>query len=142
MSSAGLSDYNGFGIASKHPSDEPGLIHGLQGSYTEGRVARNSPTEHFDKYYDNNEDENHYDTVGIKERGDSLMMKVEKWYQHDVLNAEDLQNSPILCHKKVLDFLSDKGNDFEVSICDWEYEKESVYSYISSSQNGKISRIF
>ncbi|XP_053406817.1 uncharacterized protein LOC123546498 isoform X3 [Mercenaria mercenaria] len=113
-------------------------------SYVEGKIGRREPTENSDmgdisneKYYEFDtpeDDEEPYNTISIKERGDSLMIKFEKWNQHGVLNPESLKDSPILSHDKVIDFLKNKGNDFDMSICDWEYEKEeSVYSYISSN---------
>lgn len=105
-------------------------------SYVEGKVGRRHPAEHDDVAEENEDDGPYepYETICVKERGNSLMIKFEKWNHHGVLKPENLKESPILSHEKVLKFLENEGNNFEMNICDWEYEKEqSVYSYISSN---------
>lgn len=72
----------------------------------------------------------------IKKKEDSLYIKFSRWSQSSALNMKKLQDSPILSHRKVIEFLTDRGNNFDVNICDWEYETESVYSYISDEQIG------
>lgn len=109
----------------------------VSNNYVEGKIKSFKATEHSDindvNCYHEDEDVP-YDAISVKERGDSLVIKFEKWNNHGVLNADNIQESPILSYKKVIDFLRDKGNNFDVSICDWEYEeRESVYSYISSN---------
>ena len=102
-------------------------------SYVEGKVGRRQATEH-DDVVNETEAESPYETISVIERGNSLMIKFEKWNQHGIIKPESLKDSPILSHEKVINFLRDEGENFEMNICDWEYEKEqSVYSYISSN---------
>ncbi|KAL4232250.1 hypothetical protein ACF0H5_009824 [Mactra antiquata] len=74
-------------------------------------------------------DMEHYSTISIFKREDSLQIKFSK-NEDSIIDVNNLKESPILSHKKVIDFLTSKGNNFDVTIQDWEYDDESAYSYI------------
>lgn len=96
-----------------------------------------TPTENTETYslsVDEYGSVGNYDILDIKESRNSLLIKCEKLDSNGALNWENLRESPILSHEKVLKFLEDEGNDFDVNICDWEYEKESVYADIAKIQ--------
>lgn len=80
-------------------------------------------------------DEDSYATIDVDDREENrLFMTFEIRQTGRGLDRNYMKES-ILSHRKVKEFLLNEGNDFDVKIYDWEYQKESHYSYIPS--NGK-----
>lgn len=87
---------------------------------TDFRVLRNS----------GNFDEDTYSEIDIDEHDeDRLAMKFEIRPSEKGLDKDYMKRS-ILSHKKVRQFLMNEGNDFDVTLDVWEYQKDSAYSYI------------
>lgn len=82
-------------------------------------------------------DEDAYSTLDIDEDADHLLMKFEIRNSGKGLDRNYMKKS-ILSHKKVTEFLLNEGNDFDVRILDWQYQRESTYSYISSQGNAPL----
>lgn len=108
----------------------------------EHNFGRRSPTEQTDSMctqedYMCPQYDNSFNTLSILEQTDSLKIKFSKYNLDSALDIENLNESPIMSHEKVIDFLTDSGNDFDITIHDWEYQKESIYSYIPATPIGK-----
>ena len=100
-------------------------------------VLTRSPGEHEDTGAtcvlrdSGNFDEDAYSTIDIDDNDkDKLLMKFEIRQSGKSLDRNYMQKS-LMSHRKVKEFLADEGNDFDVCIYDWEYQRKSNYSYTS-----------